>query len=41
MVIASEKRCHEFEGECGWAHTQIFTRKGKFQNGVTILKCQN
>jgi hypothetical protein len=41
MMIVNEKRCHEFEEECEWAHTQIFRRIGKFQNGVIVLKVQN
>jgi hypothetical protein len=23
MMVISEKRWHGFEGDCGWAHTQI------------------
>jgi hypothetical protein len=29
MMVISEKRWHEFEGDCGWAHTQIFVGERK------------
>lgn len=38
MMIISKTQCHEFEGECGWAHAQIIMEKGMFQNSVSMLK---
>ena len=29
MMVISEKRWHGFEGDCGWAHTQIFVGQYK------------